>query len=107
MSCEDQLNTMDSGSGDADCGSTLKRGAEAVLADIKGDANISARPSVVLHLISRVAEKEMGGSSGAMYSILFEAAAVFIETASETTAEVISIFLAQKLVARPAPPSIY
>ena len=26
ISCEHQLNTMDSGSGDSDCGSTLRRG---------------------------------------------------------------------------------
>ena len=54
ISCEDQLNTMDSGSGDSDCGSTLKRGAEAILNAVKEDPKITSRPSVLLHLISKV-----------------------------------------------------
>ena len=54
MSCEDQLNTMDSGSGDSDCGSTLKRGAEAILNAVKKNPKITARPSMLFHLISKV-----------------------------------------------------
>lgn len=89
MSCEDQLNTMDSGSGDSDCGTTLKRGAEAILAAVKKSPEVASRPSALFHLISSVAETDMGGSSGAMYSILFEAAAVFIETSNEINANIV------------------
>ncbi len=88
MSCEDQLNTMDSGSGDSDCGSTLKRGAEAVLIAVQKKAT-DLTPSELFHLISKVAEKDMGGSSGAMYSILFEAASVFIEASKNINATVL------------------
>ena len=61
MSCEDQLNTMDSGSGDSDCGSTLKRGAEAILGAVKKSPDVTSRPSALFHLISTVAETDMGG----------------------------------------------
>ena len=54
MSCEEQLNTMDSGSGDSDCGTTLKRGAEALLAAVKKDSTLASRPSLLFHLISKV-----------------------------------------------------
>ena len=54
MSCEDQLNTMDSGSGDSDCGTTLKRGAEALLNAVKKDPTLASRPSLLFHLISKV-----------------------------------------------------
>ena len=63
MSCEEQLNIMDSGSGDSDCGSTLKRGAEAILSAVKKSTDITSRPSVLFHLISSVAETDMGGKS--------------------------------------------
>merc|ERR1712062_868635 len=89
MSCEDQLNTMDSGSGDSDCGTTLKRGAEALLNAVKKDPTFASKPSLVFHLISKVAETDMGGSSGAMYSLLFEAAAGIIETAQDITANLV------------------
>ena len=86
MSCEDQLNTMDSGSGDSDCGSTLKHGAEAVLKNLKKSLEVASRFSSVLRLIGTAAESDMGGSSGAMYSILFETAAVSIGACKTVTA---------------------
>ena len=54
MSCEEQLNTMDSGSGDSDCGTTLKRGAEALLTAVKKDSTLASQPSLLFHLISKV-----------------------------------------------------
>jgi len=83
IGCEDQLNTMDSGSGDSDCGSTLRRGAEAILNKIKHNPDLALNPTSLLHDIATVAEKDMGGSSGAMYSILFETAAGFIKSSTE------------------------
>ena len=76
---EGTLNKMDSGGGDSDCGTTLRRGAEAVL---KGDCltqDSLACPSKLLRGLGSVAETAMGGSSGAMFSILFEAAAIHME----------------------------
>ncbi len=54
MSCEDQLNIMDSGSGDSDCGSTLKRGAEELLRVIKSSPELARTPSALFHKISKV-----------------------------------------------------
>ena len=82
---EDLLNVMDSGSGDSDCGSTIRRGAEAVLLNLENNPEISQRPSELFHMIGQVAETKMGGSSGAMYSLLFEAAAVQLERHSSIT----------------------
>lgn len=71
-SCEDQLNKMDSGAGDGDCGTTLKRGATALQNKIK--SNPISSLGQLFHMISKIAEEDMGGSAGAMYSILFTTA---------------------------------
>ena len=70
------LTQMDTGSGDADCGSTLCRGAKKLKSVIgeTGDA-LAKNPAILLREIGQVSEKEMGGSSGAMFSLFFEAAA--------------------------------
>ena len=87
ISCENQLNTMDSGAGDSDCGSTLRRGAEKLLEVIKtkGAANVLNNLSVTFGTIADIAEKIMGGSSGAMYSIFFESASATLEKADCVT----------------------
>ena len=87
ISCENQLNTMDSGSGDSDCGSTLRRGAEKLLEAIKnkGSSTVYRYISMLLGIIAEIAEKEMGGSSGAMYSIFFESASSILEKAEGIT----------------------
>lgn len=73
-SFENVLNTMDTGSGDGDCGSTLRRGAEKLqtVAKIESLSSITK----IFSKISRIAEDDMGGSAGAMYSILFATAAL-------------------------------
>ncbi len=68
-SCEAMLNKFDSGSGDGDCGSTLRRGAAKLLEKLEGGSLTSA--SRVFSAVSHIAEEDMGGSAGAMYSILF------------------------------------
>ena len=92
ISCENQLNTMDSGSGDSDCGSTLRRGAEKLLEVTKAKGSETAYKylSLLLGTIAEIAEKEMGGSSGAMYSIFFESASAILEKAEEITMEALS-----------------
>ncbi len=71
-SCESQLNNLDSTSGDGDCGSTFKRGAEHLLGQ---QDTITTSVESIFRAVSVAAEESMGGSSGAMYSLLFAAAA--------------------------------
>jgi len=78
ISCEAMLNTMDSGSGDGDCGSTLRRGAEELQKRISKDPTILDHLTSLLWTVADVAENTMGGSSGAMYSILTESAAAVL-----------------------------
>jgi len=66
---------MDTIAGDGDCGLTLKGGAQAVLkkvdeGKISGDDVVGA-----MRVISEVSQAEMGGTSGALYSIFFSALA--------------------------------
>ena len=59
---------MDTIAGDGDCGLTLKGGATAVLQAIK-EGMISGEDIVSsLIAISQVAEEQMGGTSGALFS---------------------------------------
>ena len=92
ISCENQLNTMDSGSGDSDCGSTLRRGAEKFLEAIKNNCanNVYKNLAILFGMIAEIAEKEMGGSSGAMYSIFFESASSIIEKSDKMSLQVLS-----------------
>merc|ERR1712223_711294 len=67
---------------------TDKFGREAILGAMKKSPDVTSRPSALFHLISTVAKTDMGGSSGAMYSLLFESAAVLIEGSSEVNATI-------------------
>jgi len=87
ISCEQMLNTMDSGAGDGDCGSTLRRGAEDLQKRIAGDPGILDYLTTLLRTVADVAENTMGGSSGAMYSILTEAAASSVERQERLSAD--------------------
>lgn len=59
---------MDTIAGDGDCGLTLKGGATAVLQTIK-EGKVSGEDVVSsLIAISQVAEEQMGGTSGALFS---------------------------------------
>jgi len=72
ISMEEELNLLDSGCGDGDCGSTHARGARALLT---GLARLSVeRPAVLLQQLGVLSES-MGGSSGGVYSLLFTGAA--------------------------------
>ncbi|EPQ56353.1 dihydroxyacetone kinase [Gloeophyllum trabeum ATCC 11539] len=79
---EPEITRMDTIAGDGDCGLTLKAGAEAVLQQIqkgaiKGDDVLGA-----VIQVSQVAEKEMGGTSGALYSIFFSALAQGLQSSA-------------------------
>jgi len=77
--CENQLNILDTQSGDGDCGTTLKRGLDALCASL-GPADepkelFTCPHQLALHMAHTV-EEAMGGSSGALYSLFLSAAAV-------------------------------
>jgi len=72
---EPEITTMDTVSGDGDCGLTLQTGAQAVLARLHA-GSISGEDVVgALISVSEVAAEKMGGTSGALYSIFFSALA--------------------------------
>ncbi|PSR90564.1 hypothetical protein PHLCEN_2v4857 [Hermanssonia centrifuga] len=79
---EPEITRMDNIAGDGDCGLTLRDGAQAVLEDIKS-GKISGEDvfgSVIA--VSKVAEEQMGGTSGALYSIFFSALAQPLKVAA-------------------------
>ncbi|XP_047530056.1 triokinase/FMN cyclase-like [Vanessa atalanta] len=69
---EELLNRLDSGCGDGDCGITLKKFANAVLKYLE-TASLEY-PSNVLWELSEMAETDMGGTSGGIYSLGLSAA---------------------------------
>ncbi|KAK7250727.1 hypothetical protein RIF29_33349 [Crotalaria pallida] len=79
---KDNLNEWDSKVGDGDCGSTMYRGAKAILEDIKNyplnDAAETA--SEIGSSIGRA----MGGTSGIIYTIFFKAAYTQLKASSHS-----------------------
>ncbi|XP_069118565.1 triokinase/FMN cyclase-like isoform X1 [Argopecten irradians] len=89
VAMESKLNELDRESGDGDCGSTMSRGAQGILASLgskeKPSLPVSCPGELALTLAS-AAEDTMGGSSGGLYSLFFTAAAVCLQnTVSPTT----------------------
>ncbi|CAK1540769.1 unnamed protein product [Leptosia nina] len=78
---EDLLNKLDSGCGDGDCGITLKKFAEAVKSYLRTASLEHA--SKILWDLSEIAETDMGGTSGGIYSLGLAAASQAL--ASEET----------------------
>eukprot|EP00057_Strongylocentrotus_purpuratus_P014283 XP_011668757.1 PREDICTED: bifunctional ATP-dependent dihydroxyacetone kinase/FAD-AMP lyase (cyclizing)-like [Strongylocentrotus purpuratus] len=72
MESEKLLNDLDTSSGDGDCGSTLRRGAEAMKTWIESEELLYF--SDVAGHMSLIAEEAMGGSSGAFYGLFLLAA---------------------------------
>ena len=69
---EAELTAWDKQVGDGDCGTTLRRGAERVLADLPGYP--LQRPDQTFLALARSVSASMGGSTGVLYGILFRAA---------------------------------
>lgn len=67
-----ELDALDAAVGDGDCGSTLAKGAAAVHAAL-GRLPLG-RPSAAALALARLAGGSMGGTSGALFKILFAAA---------------------------------
>lgn len=77
-----EITKYDTIAGDGDCGYTLKAGATGVLALIQ-DGRINGSDVVRdLLQISEVVNEKMGGTSGGLYSIFFNALAVGIKANS-------------------------
>ena len=68
IQAEPEITRMDTIAGDGDCGLTLKSGATAVLQAIKEGKVSGGDIASSLIAISRVAEEQMGGTSGALFS---------------------------------------
>jgi dihydroxyacetone kinase len=84
IAAEQQLNDLDSITGDGDCGTTLRRGADKLLHELSNN-------SVPLHSLvltfTMLAESictVMGGTSGAIYQILFSSAASSLANQQQT-----------------------
>ncbi|XP_063359561.1 triokinase/FMN cyclase-like [Cydia amplana] len=77
---EELLNRLDSGCGDGDCGITIKKFALAILSYLK-TASVEF-PCNVLWDLSEIAETDMGGTSGGIYSLGLSAASQAFASAS-------------------------
>lgn len=75
ISCEKQLNTIDSESGSGNTGTKMKNGAQTILLETKKKTLTFYHPKVFFESLSIIAEKRICGTLGLLYSILFEAAA--------------------------------
>ncbi|XP_066998700.2 PTS-dependent dihydroxyacetone kinase 1, dihydroxyacetone-binding subunit DhaK [Anabrus simplex] len=82
---ETKLNELDSGAGDGDCGSTLRRLTEGILKSM--DKLTLDRPAVMFQELAHIAESSMGGTSGAIYSLLFMTASNALHKMDQLTAE--------------------
>lgn len=83
MAAETELNTLDKESGDGDCGSTLARGAKAILQSLGSKDNPSLPVGVPANLalsLARIVEDSMGGSSGALYSLFLTSASQCLQS---------------------------
>ncbi|XP_076647355.1 triokinase/FMN cyclase [Halictus rubicundus] len=78
---ETVINDLDRGCGDGDCGSTLKRLASEILQRIQSFS--LSHPSSVFSELAHIAEEQMGGTSGALYCLLFTSFATELASAQE------------------------
>uniref|UniRef100_A0A8D9FGS0 Triokinase/FMN cyclase n=1 Tax=Cacopsylla melanoneura TaxID=428564 RepID=A0A8D9FGS0_9HEMI len=78
---EDELNRLDQTCGDGDCGSTLKRLAHGVLELLSGphSESYTCSPVTILKFLEYSAQTRMGGTSGALYSLMFLSAASWVQ----------------------------
>ncbi|XP_026314785.1 triokinase/FMN cyclase-like [Hyposmocoma kahamanoa] len=81
---EGLLNRLDSGCGDGDCGNTLKKFGQAITSYLKMSS--LEYPSNVLWDLSEIAETDMGGSSGGIYSLGLSAASQTLANAKSNDA---------------------
>ncbi|RZF41249.1 hypothetical protein LSTR_LSTR010477 [Laodelphax striatellus] len=72
IEAEERLNQLDSGCGDGDCGTTFRQLADAILKNL--DTLAVRRPVTCFVELANIASLTMGGTSGAIYSLLLRGA---------------------------------
>lgn len=75
VEAREKLDKLDSRSGDGDCGRTLTRGAIQILSALKNGVISCSHPQNVFEKCSVIFEDEVGGTAGALYALMFSAAA--------------------------------
>ena len=76
IAIEPDLTAWDQKSGDGDCGHTMKKGAETILSDLDSYPN---DPADLCSAVARTISHSMGGSSGVLLAMFFEAASASIK----------------------------
>jgi dihydroxyacetone kinase len=84
IAAEPRITQSDTIVGDGDCGITLARGAQAVLAFLDSENLSSDAVNTLLHLVT-VIEDSMDGTSGAIYGIFFAGLASALRAMSSST----------------------
>ncbi|XP_041354639.1 triokinase/FMN cyclase-like isoform X2 [Gigantopelta aegis] len=79
ISSESRLNELDTEAGDGDCGTTLARGAHAIR-DQLGRHIVC--PYTLALALAVLVETDMGGTSGALYSLFLTSAAECLKTST-------------------------
>ncbi|CAJ1952171.1 unnamed protein product [Sphenostylis stenocarpa] len=82
INIKENLNEWDGKVGDGDCGSTMSRGAKAILEDIKNYPLNDAAETV--GEIGSSIGRSMGGTSGIIYTIFFKAAHSHLKASSHS-----------------------
>ncbi|KAI9671241.1 MAG: hypothetical protein M1829_004648 [Trizodia sp. TS-e1964] len=79
INAEPKITAYDTAVGDGDCGTCLKRGAEAIpglkelLSNLQSAPDLLCDPALAVANIAAVVERTMDGTSGALYSIFLHA----------------------------------
>ena len=71
---QERLNELDLAAGDGDCGATHARGAGSILAELERGGLPLSRPAETFLAMGKAVRRDMGGTAGACYDILFAAA---------------------------------
>lgn len=85
LQMEEELNELDREAGDGDCGSTHTRAAHAIKEFLTSDA-VPGNGYKLLLRLGKVIRDQMGGTSGALYSISLIAAAPNLKTNNNPSA---------------------
>ncbi|KAJ0264328.1 hypothetical protein HA466_0027000 [Hirschfeldia incana] len=104
ISLKDSLNEWDGKVGDGDCGSTMHRGATAILEDMKHYYPLNDAAETVNEIGASIS-RAMGGTSGIIYNLLCKAA--YAELKANTESKVTPKYWSEALKASIASVSKY
>ncbi|KAL3077901.1 hypothetical protein niasHS_013430 [Heterodera schachtii] len=80
INAEHNLNRLDSSVGDGDCGTSMKIGASAILKAVENGELVLDHPKGLFLQLSKLVESSVGGTSGALYALMLNAAANAFES---------------------------